>query len=458
MKRILSVLTFAFCCFSGYGQAWFSGTIGGDSVVIDLSDSRVLYNSAGKTVVTKAVNIQYLVDQSMATVTAAGCNLFITVNSAKLQGNLKPNQQVAVNRLFIEKVFPQPSNRALLVLKDSKFTIQTSQSYNTIQAALKACMYGTGSPSGSAGGDLGGTYPNPVVTGIQGDSVSSDAPDVGDVLIWNGDVYAPTPAYRDSVWTTQYGSFPLKNNLDSMLYRRGGIHIKNRDNIPGTGFARDTVFLATADLNEGIGIYLSDISSGRDGQYIYFGTQNAAADSTTTLIEHDSLGRFVIYQNALQEGTRSLRFDSTGTRITAGRDDKIKLYVHSTYDALTLSDSTSKARQDFPNDTLYFVHASVPNEERWLTATQLVESLDLENLGTGIPILENEEETAAAAQTSFTLSSNLYGSSDLTMYRNGVLLTSACYSVVGTTVTYVPASNGGQAMEDGDRINFIYQK
>lgn len=47
-------------------------------------------------------------------------------------------------------------------------------------------------PTGSAGGDLGGTYPNPTVTSIQGSSVSVTAPSVGDLLQWDGDKWTPT--------------------------------------------------------------------------------------------------------------------------------------------------------------------------------------------------------------------------------------------------------------------------
>jgi len=51
---------------------------------------------------------------------------------------------------------------------------------------------GTAVPSGAAGGDLGGTYPNPDVVAIQGYSVSTTAPGAGEALVWDGSNWVPT--------------------------------------------------------------------------------------------------------------------------------------------------------------------------------------------------------------------------------------------------------------------------
>jgi hypothetical protein len=65
-----------------------------------------------------------------------------------------------------------------------------------------------------------------------------------------------------------------------------------------------------------------------------------------------------------------------------------------------------------------------------------------------------ESFTATASQNTFTLARTTNGT--VTGSINGVTVAAAAFTVVGPTVTYVPAANNGYFLKAGDRITFTY--
>lgn len=69
-----------------------------------------------------------------------------------------------------------------------------------------------------------------------------------------------------------------------------------------------------------------------------------------------------------------------------------------------------------------------------------------------------DEFTATASQTSFTLTQTPSVNSKVKMFINGIRISNTAYTVVGTTLTYIPANNGSTNLVVGDRVQFDFFK
>jgi hypothetical protein len=90
------------------------------------------------------------------------------------------------------------------------------------------------------------------------------------------------------------------------------------------------------------------------------------------------------------------------------------------------------------------------------TSTQFLMANGSVSAGTPLLTDADDEITATASQTSFTLTQTPSVLTKVKMYVNGIRISKSAYTVSGTTLTYIPANNESYTISVGDRVQFEY--
>ena len=169
---------------------------------------------------------------------------------------------------------------------------------------------GGGSPTGTAGGDLSGTYPNPTVDGLQGRAVASTAPTGGQLLTWNSTSTQWEPASYEIGGKTINSTTPTDGQ--SLMYDAASNTWK-----PGVATANITKFV----LSEGTAIDVDALRGATTvlnnvvlSDHAFFRMINAGANTDVTGFTGGENGRLIVVLNSTN---KNIVYQDEDTRSTA---------------------------------------------------------------------------------------------------------------------------------------------
>jgi hypothetical protein len=274
-------------------------------------------------------------------------------------------------------------------------------------------------------GDLDGSASSPSVVKLRGTPISSVAPTTaGHVLTYDVNGSATWAAPANSANTIS-GVVPVANG--------------------GTGLS---------SVTSGGAVYASSTSA------LTTGTLPLTAGGTGVTSQQAAINILT----GTQTSGRYLRSDGTDARLsTIQAADVPTLNQNTTGTAANITGTVAVANGGTGL-------TSVPLNGQILIGNASGYTLATLTAGTGVSITNGagsitintsarswtDQPTVSANQTSFTLTYAPTANSKIWMFINGVRTNNNAYSFSGTTVTYVPASNGAYAITASDRVQFDY--